>query len=187
MAGRQYRDFQIAGVKAVEEPEERRVTVTWTLAQREEEVLGDEDHPGAQRSAGPQSAAVRAAGRRPQDDGDVRLHQPGRGGAAPALAGVLESRVAPQAGLSEKSGRRDDRERGDYGGRDYGGRETEGESTEGESTEGESTEGESSLTYHRRLDVIRRTLKGPEEYGEIQSLFGEAEKSDAQVLLLVRR
>ena len=37
-----YRDFQITDVKAVGGADERKVTVTWAMAQREEEVLGDE-------------------------------------------------------------------------------------------------------------------------------------------------
>jgi hypothetical protein len=44
-----------------------------------------------------------------------------------------------------------------------------------------------SLVYRRRFDLVRRVLRSPREYERAQLLFAEAEKSDAQPLVLVRR
>jgi hypothetical protein len=44
-----------------------------------------------------------------------------------------------------------------------------------------------SLVYRRRLDFILRQLGTLQLYEEARSLFDQAEKSDAQTLVLVRR
>src|SRR5206468_3608343 len=39
---KRFREYKVADVKAVESADEGKVTVTWSLAQREDEALGDE-------------------------------------------------------------------------------------------------------------------------------------------------
>ena len=43
-----------------------------------------------------------------------------------------------------------------------------------------------TLVYRRRLDVIQRQLGSMQQYEEARALFGAAEKSDAEELVLVR-
>jgi hypothetical protein len=161
LAGR-YRDFQVSGVKVVEEPDERKVTVTWSLAQREEEVLGDETSlvPSAPLGPRAQPFVQPAAARKTmvmfdyasREEVELRLHWPEtwKVESVPRPVSLKNDAGALAASVERK-------------------------------------EGESSLTYRRQLDVTRRTLDGQQEYEMAQSLFGEAEKSDAQALLLVRR
>jgi len=49
------------------------------------------------------------------------------------------------------------------------------------------TPGERSLVYTRRMDVNRRDLETSQQYESVRSLFGAVEKSEAQMLALVRR
>lgn len=158
----QYRDFQVSGVKAVEEPNERRVTLTWSLAQREEEVLGDEASlvpsaplgPLAQPFVQPVTArkTVVMFDYTSREEVELRLRWPDswKVESLPRPVSLKNDAGAMTASVAVK-------------------------------------EGERSLTYQRQLDLTRRTLKGPEQYERVQSLFGEVEKSDAQALLLVRR
>ncbi len=158
----QYREFQISGVKVVEEPDERRVTVTWSLAQREEEVLGDETSlvPSAPLGPRAQPFVQPAADRKTmvmfdyasREEVELRLRWP--------ESWKVESLPKP-ASLKNDAGAM--------------------------TANVVMTPGESFLTYHRQLDVTRRTLKGSQEYEMARSLLGEVEKSDAQALLLVRR
>jgi hypothetical protein len=46
---------------------------------------------------------------------------------------------------------------------------------------------ERSLVYRRQLDVTQRQLPSMQMYEEARALFGAAEKSDAQALVLARR
>ena len=46
---------------------------------------------------------------------------------------------------------------------------------------------ERTLVYKRRLDISQRQLDTSQEYEAVRSLFGEAEKNDAQTLSLVHR
>jgi hypothetical protein len=161
LAGR-YRDFQISGVKAVEEPDERKVTVTWSMAQREEEVLGDETSLAPSAPLGPlaQPFVQPASSRKTavmfdyakREEVELRLRWPEgwKIESLPRPVSLRSSAGALTAGVEVK-------------------------------------EGERSLIYRRQLDVIRRNLNGPREYEEVRTLFAEAEKSDAQPLLLVRR
>lgn len=158
----QYRDFQISDVKAVEAPDERKATVTWSMAQREEEVLGDEASlvPSAPLGPRAQPFLQPAAARKTmvmfdytsREEVELRLRWP--------ETWKIESLPRPVS-LKNDAGAM--------------------------TASVEVKDGERSLTYRRQLDVTRRTLKGPEQYERVQSLFGEAEKSDAQALLLVRR
>jgi hypothetical protein len=51
----------------------------------------------------------------------------------------------------------------------------------------EVKEAERSLVYHRRMDCTKRTISSTHDYEALRSLYGEAEKSDAQALVLVHR
>jgi Domain of Unknown Function with PDB structure (DUF3857) len=157
-----YRDFQISDVKAAELPDERKVTVTWSMAQREEEVLGDESSLAPCAPLGPvtQPLVQSAASRKTKvmfefadrDEVELRLRWPEgwEPESLPAPAAVQKQVGALDAGVEMK---REER----------------------------------SLVYRRRFDITRKTLGGSEDYVEAQALFAEAEKSDAQKLFLVRR
>ncbi len=158
----QYRDFQVSDVEAVEAPDERKLTVAWSMAQREEEVLGDEvslkpsvplgpiDQPFVQPASSRKTAVMFPFAYR--DEVELRLHWPEGWNveSLPSLA-ALQSIVGAL------------------------------------STSVELKEGDRFLLYRRRLDVTRRTLGSKQEYEATRSLFAAAEKSDAQALVLVRR
>jgi hypothetical protein len=159
--GSRFPEFQIADVKAVESVEERKVTVTWTLTQREEEVLGDEVSLTPSAPLGPltqpfvQPASERRTGVAFDylDREETVLHLCWPEG------WKLESRprettLSGAAGLLTVSA--------------------------------ELQEGERLLVYTRRRDLLQRDFF-PQEYETARSLFGELAKSDAQKILLVRR
>lgn len=160
--GERYREFQISDVRAVEAPDERKVTVTWSIAQREEEVLGDEATLAPSAPLGPatQPFVQTAAERRfdvvfdypDRDEVELRLRWP--------AAWRLEQRPRPAA-LNGPCGAL--------------------------STGLVVNEPERTLVYRRRMDITRRTLGSKDEYDAVRDLFGEAAKSDAQALTLVRR
>lgn len=157
-----YRDFQISDVKATESPDERKVLLTWAMAQREEEVLGDEASVVPSAPLGPvsqpfvQPASSRRSGvvfeYTDRDEVELRLRWP-EGWKVESLpktatvqsgVGVLDANV-------------------------------------------EVKEAERSLVYRRRIDITKRTISSTRDYEAVRSLYGELEKSDAQALLLVRR
>jgi transglutaminase-like putative cysteine protease len=157
-----YRGFEVSDVKVVESPDERKVTLTWAVAEREEEVLGDEATVVPSLPLGPLAQPfVQAAGARrsavmfdfpDRDEVELRLRWP--------EGWTLDS--LPKG--------------------------TKVDSTVGALASGaEVKEGERSLVYRRRLDLTRRVLGTSQEYEAVRSLFAEVEKSDAQALLLVRR
>lgn len=157
----EYTDFDITDVKVAEAVEETRVEVTWAMAQRKDEALGDEATLNLSRPLGPvkqpfvSPAASRIspilfdfAGR---DEAEVTVRWP-EGWAPEALPDDKdqESSVgAFKARLDlDTAGRR--------------------------------------ATFHRRLDVKDRQFE-KKLYNALQSLFGQAERSDAQVFVLTRR
>lgn len=155
-----FRGFQISGVEAVEAPDERKVDVTWSMTEREEEVLGDEASllPSAPLGPAAQPFPEPSSSRKTmvmfdyadRDEVELRLRWPG-GWKAESLsrpAAVQNEIGALAASVELKAGER-------------------------------------SLVYRRRLDVARRLLRSPQEYDQAQLLFGEAAKSDAQTLVLV--
>jgi Domain of Unknown Function with PDB structure (DUF3857)/Domain of Unknown Function with PDB structure (DUF3858) len=157
-----YRDFQISDVKVTESPDERKVLLTWAMAQREEEVLGDEASVVPSAPLGPisqpfvQPASSRRSGvvfdYADRDEVELRLRWP-EGWKVESLprTATLQSGVgALDASVEVK-------------------------------------EGEHSLVYRRRMDVTKRTISSTRDYEAVRSLYGEVEKSDAQALLLVRR
>lgn len=157
-----FRDFQISGVKAVELPDERRVTLTWSMSQRAEEVLGDEASFTPSVPLGPmtQQLVQPAASRKTKvmfefadrDEVELRLRWP-EGWEPESLPGAADVQSAVGALATSVELKREER----------------------------------SLVYRRRLDILQRTLGGAEDYERAQALFAETEKSDAQKLFLVRR
>lgn len=157
-----YRDFQISDVKVTESPDEHKVVLTWALAQREEEVLGDEATVVPCAPLGPlsqpfvQPASSRRSGvildYTDRDEVELRLRWP--------EGWKVESLPKPAA------------LQGPVGALDAG---------------VEVKEAERSLVYHRRMDCTKRTISSTKDYEALRSLYGEAEKSDAQALVLVHR
>jgi hypothetical protein len=157
-----YRDFRIADVRTVEAPDERRVTVTWRLDQRPEEVLGDEVSLATSAPLGPLTQPfVQTASERQTS---VALDYPYREETVLHLcwrAGwriegrPSEAMIASGAGML--------------------------------AVHTELEEGGHRLVFSRRLDLPQNAFDVPEEYASLRSLFGELEKSDAQPILLVRR
>lgn len=157
-----YSDFRISDVKAVESIDERKVTVAWSLAQREEEVLGDEVTVSPSLPLGPrtqpfvQPASARRSGvmfdHAHREELELRLRWPEgwKVEGLPQGANLINA-VGALFAMAELK------------------------------------EAERTLVYSRRLDITRRDLNTAGEYGAIRSLFGEAEKSDAQPVFLVRR
>ena len=156
-----YRDFQVSDVKAEEAPDELRVVVTWTLAQREEEVLGDESSLVPSAPLGPVTQPLRppSSSRKTmvmfdyadRDEVELRLRWLG--------AWKAESLPKPAAFENEVGAL---------------------------AASVELKDGEPSLVYRRRFDIVRRILRSSQEYEKAQLLFAEAEKTDAQKLVLVR-
>ena len=155
-----YRDFQIADVKAVESPDEGKVTVTWSMAQREEEVLGDEVSLAPSAPLGPASQLLvqSAADRRTavifdyadREEVELRLRWPEgwKVESSPKTTMVTNSTGALAADVELK-------------------------------------EGERTLVYKRRVDVTDKQLDSTKEYEALRALLGAVEKSDAQKVLLV--
>jgi transglutaminase-like putative cysteine protease len=160
--GERYKDFQIADVKTVELPDERRVTVTWSMAQREEEVLGDESTLAPSAPLGPavQPFLQTVEERKmavffdypDRDEVELRLRWP--------AGWRLDQRPRPES-LDGPCG--------------------------AFSSAVELDEGKRALVYRRRLDITRRTLDSKADYEAVRGLFGAAEKNDGQKLALVRR
>lgn len=159
--------FKVADVKVEESPDDRKVRLTWSLQQREDEVLGDEAALTPSRPLGPQAQLfVQDADQRrspvlfsyaDRDEVELRVRWP-QGwtlDAAPKPA----HREAPEGDL-----------------------EVSIES--GES--GESGAAGRTLVYRRRLDIKQKLLASPQQYESVRSLYAAVEKSDAQTLTLVR-
>ncbi|HET9212230.1 MAG TPA: DUF3857 and transglutaminase domain-containing protein [Thermoanaerobaculia bacterium] len=157
-----YRDFQITDVKAVEAPDERKVTLTWSMAQREEEVLGDETTvvPSAPLGPATQPFVQTAAERKldvifnypDRDEVELRLRWP---------AGWRVEQRPQAAAVSHPCG--------------------------GLSSSVVLSEQDRTLVYRRRLDITQRRIGSREDYEDVQDLFGAAAKNDAQKLTLVRQ
>ena len=157
-----YEGFSVSEVKFEERPDERTVRLTWKLAQREEDVLGDEASLVPSRPLGPVAQPLVQAGdkRRSQvlfaypdrDEVELRLHWPSgwRVETLPSLAKQEKPAGAFVVEVEEK-------------------------------------EPEHSLVYRRRLDLRSRKLASSKEYEAVRALYAAVEKSDAQSLALVRR
>lgn len=156
-----FRDCQITGVKAVESPEDETVTLTWSLAQREEEALGDEAAVVPSAPLGPlaqlfvQPASSRRTGVRfdfpYRDEVELKLHWP-EGWKVDSTP--QEKNVAIKAAAL--------------------------------STSVEVKPAERTLIYKRSLDVTQRQLDTSQEYDAVRNLFAEVEKNDAQRVVLAK-
>jgi transglutaminase-like putative cysteine protease len=157
-----YREFQIADVKAVEQLDEHKVTVTWSMTQREEEALGDEATVAPASPLGPvaqpfvQAASARRTGVTfdypSREEVQLRLHWPEgwKVESRPKEKTIVGKAGSVIAGVELK-------------------------------------EGERTLVYTRRFDLPQRDFNTSQEYEAVRSLFGDLEKIDAQILLLVHR
>jgi uncharacterized protein DUF3858 len=160
--GDRFKDYKIADVKVEESADDRRVRVTWSLRQREDEVLGDEASLAPSRPLGPASQPFVQAGdkRRSQvlfgytdrDEMEVRLHWP-------------EGWHVDQTPMLAKQ------ENG------LGGFVVSVEQDDAHRT----------LIYRRRFDIKKKLLVNPQEYEAVRALYAAVEKSDAQALSLARR
>jgi len=158
----QYRGFAVSDVRFEERPEERTVKLTWKLAQREEDVLGDEVSLTPSLPLGPVSQPfVQSAGKRRSpilfsypdlDEVELRLHW-SEGWRVDTRPGATKYEQPLGAFLVQV----------------------------------EEKEPERTLVYKRRFEIRRRKLEGSHNYESVRSLFTAVEKSDAQVLALVRR
>lgn len=154
--------FQVAAVRAVEALEDGTATVTWTLAQRPEEMLGDEASVVPSAPVGPQKQPFLqpAPDRRSgvvfgelyRDEVELKLHWP--------EGWTLESKPQ-ERNLTAKIVSLSSRVEADPAAR--------------------------TLVYKRRFDVSQRQIGTSQEYESVRALFAEMEKSDAQKLVLVRR
>ena len=157
-----YKGFVVSDVKFDERPDERRVQLTWKLAQREEDVLGDETSLVPSRPLGPVSQPfVQAAELRrspvvfdypDRDEVELRLQWPEgwRVDTAPTLI-------------------KQEREQGAF------------------VLEVEEKTAERTLVVRRRFELHARRIARTQDFEAVRSLFAAVEKSDAQTLALVRR
>lgn len=153
-------DFRIDGVQVAEAPQERKVTVTWSMAQRSEETLGDESAVAPSAPLGPAAQPFVE----PERKIDVVLPYPGRDEVELHLrwpAGWKLDQRPQAASLDGSCG--------------------------AFSSAVELDAEKRSLVYKRRLDLTRRTLDATKDYQAVRNLFAEVEKNDAQKLVLVRR
>jgi hypothetical protein len=156
----EYEGFAVSEVKFEERPDERKVQLTWKLAQREEDVLGDEASLVPSRPLGPLAQPLVQAGdkRRSQvlfayadrDEVELRLRWP-EGWKVDTLPALTKQERPVGAFLVEVE------------------------------------EAEHSLVYRRRFDLHSRKLNNAQEYEAVRALYAAVEKSDAQPLALVRR
>jgi transglutaminase-like putative cysteine protease len=157
----EYKGFVVSDVRVAEAVDEQKIEVSWALAQREEDVLGDEVTLTPSRPLGPaeQPFPLPAARRvtpilfdfADRDDVELTLRWPEgwEPEALPNDAQALNAAGALQTSVTvDEAARR--------------------------------------LTYKRRLEIKQRYVALP-QYGIVQSLFTQAEKNDAQALVLVRR
>jgi Domain of Unknown Function with PDB structure (DUF3857) len=153
--------FDIGDLQVTEDIEAGRVEVTWTLKEREEEVLGDESSLSPSRPLGPASQPFQVpADRRvtpvffpfpDRDEVELTLRWP-EGWKLETLPRELRHESPVGAAVVTV----------------------------------ELDEAHRSLTYHRRFDVQSREYS-KEFYGALQSLFGAVERSDAEAVVLRRR
>lgn len=160
--GEEYPGFQIDEVRFEEKPDEQTARVSWTMEQREEDVLGDEVSLAPSRPLGPtRQPFVQDASKRRSpvlflypDRDEVELHLRWPEGwkleSEPKLASAQNRVGTFSVGL-------------------------------------DLNDAERTLVYRRRLDVTQRQLPSMQQYEEARTLFGAAEKSDAQALVLARR
>jgi transglutaminase-like putative cysteine protease len=158
---KRFKDFQVAAVQVVPSIEDSTVTVTWTLAQRPEEALGDEASIVPSVPLGPlaQPFVQPAADRRTgvvfdelyRDEVELKLRWP---------AGWQLDAKPQEKNLTAKAVSISSHVEVNAAGR--------------------------TLIYKRRFDISQRQIATSQEYENIRGLFAEVEKNDAQKLVLVR-
>lgn len=159
--GEQLGDFQVEEARFEEKVEEGTVRVTWSMKQREEEVLGDEAslHPSAPLGPTKQPFVQDASKRRTAvlfpfpdlDQVELRLQWP--------EGWKLDTQPKPVT-LRNRAGELTVAVEADGAGR--------------------------SLVYRRRLGIPKRQLDTTGQYEDARALFRAAETSDAEALGLVR-
>ncbi len=152
-------DFTIAGVEVSEAPDERRIRVSWSMEQPQEEVLGDEASIRVSRPLGLTTNPFNTSRRSPvrfrfadRDEVELSLTWPEdwRLDVLPPVAdyagpaGAFVAQVEPQPA-------------------------------------------ERRVRATRRLDVVQQELTSPALLTAIRELFSVAENTDGQSLVLVRR
>jgi len=158
---KRFPDCRIADVKAVESTDDETVTLTWSLAQREEEALGDEAAVVPSAPLGPlaqlfvQPASSRRTGASfdfpYRDEVELKLRWP-EGWKVDSLP--QEKNVATKVAALATSIETDAAGR--------------------------------TLIYKRRLDITQRQLGTSQEYDAVRGLFAEVEKNDAQRVVLAK-
>jgi hypothetical protein len=155
-----FKGWEVTDIEVEQAVEERRVAVMWGLAQRDEEVLGDEATLTPSRPLGPLTQPFRLEPERRKtpvlmsfgDVDEVRLHL-----------------TWPEGWLVEASPR-----------------ELERSNAVGSVQAAVSVdEAARELTYDRSFTVTRRELTNSAEYNAIRTLYDLVEKHDAQKLVLV--
>jgi hypothetical protein len=160
--GKIYKDFTISAVQVSESPEEPKIAIRWAMAERPEEVLGDQVSLFPSQPLGPaaQPFKVKAVLRR----SPIRFEFADRGEVEVALTWPAGWTVGahPEAVRAENDA-------GAF------------------TAELEVKEAERALTYHRRLEIRQRQFVKQDACERVSALFDAAEKSDAQGLVLVRQ
>jgi len=156
-----YREYTVSDVRVQESVDEQKVEVTWSLAQREEEVLGDEATLSPSLPLGPVKQPFRAEAPSrlspilfayaDHDEVEMTLRWP-EGWQVDKLPKQVRHDTAAGAVLATV----------------------------------EWADGARSLTYRRQFDVKQREL-ARQQYPMIQALFARAEKTDAETLVLLRK
>jgi hypothetical protein len=156
-----FKEFKIADVKVEESPDDRRVRVTWTMQQREDEVLGDESTLVPSRPLGPSTQPfVQAADKRrspvlfsyaDRDEVELRLRWP---------EGWKLDQTPKLAKQDNALG--------------------------GFTVSLDSDDAARTLVYRRRLEIKQKQLASMQQYESVRSLYAAVEKSDAQTVSLVR-
>lgn len=156
-----YKDFTLTDVQVKESVDEETVEVTWSMTQREEEVLGDEVSLSPSLPLGPEKQPFRtdAASRispivfpfPDRDEVELTLRWP-EGWTPETLPREIRHDTAAGAVLTTVAW----------------------------------TGGERSLTFRRQLDVKHREF-AKAQYPMVQALFARAERADAEKLVLVRK
>ncbi|MFL6258927.1 MAG: DUF3857 domain-containing protein [Thermoanaerobaculia bacterium] len=159
---KRFPSFQISAVQPAQSIDDGAATVTWALAQRPEEVLGDEAAAVPSAPLGPlaqpfvQPAASRRSGvvfgELYRDEVELRLRWPEgwRVESKPAERNLTAKVVSVSAHVEADADKR-------------------------------------TLVYKRRFDVSQRQIGTSQEYESVRNLYAEVEKNDAQKLVLVHR
>jgi transglutaminase-like putative cysteine protease len=157
-----FKDFEVADVKVDEAVDEQRLDVSWSLAQRAEEALGDEASLAPSRPLGP---VVQA------------FQQPAAQRLSPVLLTFADSDQV-QLTLTWPEGWKPESLPKPLGQANEVGAASASVDVDATAR---------TLTYRRRFDLKQRLYGSHAQYEALQNLYTQMEKSDAQPLVLVRR